>query len=515
MFRIIGAIIGFFVGLFRRNSQRNNTNRQLDNISRQNDQRKNVISYRSCPVEAFVPRGRNDNIVASGANNEIRNRVSCAAAWNCHQSGRGAVILHCGNYSLSELVSNAFTNTSGFYSVGSHNPIYDPFVELNRNELAQMILSASGNEYKIERSGNSYIYGLADYLQLIGRPICVETLYNCIIDRSYENILEQAEAGRLSDFIARRINSEFAQGQMELGNIEQFFSVLKQQGYSVLADESSARRAISIKKALRQNEVIMIDLGSTTNTLLLNVIAQEIRDSISNGLEFSLILDSVPLDTSESLSQLLRNFSGRCNYVYSSSDVYADTQSTANVFETLIGRASTVFVLQHYSSASSRRFSEFFGQYQKIEVNQTFTSGDNYMTFGQILPGSSSGNVYATQHITKPRVEEDEIMSQNHDHMFIKVGGNSEIISVSCTEGNARGNYSTPQRAIIQPTESRRHNRINWFIFALLFIFCFPAAFIYSFFKSGRVGKIISAVLFVLSCVYLIALLIATQTYGY
>lgn len=492
MFR---AIIGFFVGLFRRGSNRRNTQQQLDNIEVQNETNKNIVEYRNNAIEAFVPNGT-DNIVVSGSNENLRNRVNCASAWRCHASGRAAVILHCSNYRLSELIDETFRGESGFHNINRDNPCYDPFVDLNRSEISQMILSSSGNNYKIERMGNSYIYGLIDYLQLIGRPICVDTFSNCLRDRSYEQIMEQAERGNISEFIARRINSELAQGKLEAGNIEQYFTVLEQQARNTLADESSAVSAISIKKALRQNEIIAIDVGDASNSLLLNLVVQEIRDAISIGLRFTLIIDSVPVDSSESLGRLLRNFSGMCSYVYSSPDAYTSSQSDANVFDTLLGRANTVFVLQH-SSFASGRFSQFLGQYQKVEVNHTFTSGDTYATFGQILPGSTSANIYGTQLVNKARVEENEISSQSPDHVYIKRSGTNEIISVRCTGGNAKTHYETPQiNNSRRPRATRR--RMSWLIFTLLFIFCCPAAFIYSFVKSRRTGKIVSAIFFFL-----------------
>ena len=75
-------------------------------------------------------------------------------------------------------MDETFNGESGFHNLNSSNPYYDPFVGLNRSEISQMILSSSGSNYKIERIGNSYIYGLIDYLQLIGRPICVESFSN-------------------------------------------------------------------------------------------------------------------------------------------------------------------------------------------------------------------------------------------------------------------------------------------------------------------------------------------------
>ncbi len=519
MFR---AIIGFFVGLFRRNSRRRDTDRQIDNIENQNDGNKNVAEYRNGPIEAFLPERTSENIVVSGANDELRNRVICATAWKCHEERRGAIVLHCGNSRLSDMMRNTFNDSEGFYLIDSSNPIYDPFVGLNRNEIAQFVLNSSGERYKVERNGSSYIYGLSDYLQQIGRVNCINTFTNCLRERSYEDVMEQAERGLMSDFIARRINSELAQGQMQFGNIENYFNVIRQQSEAILAEELNIRSAISIKKALQQNQIISIDIGNASNDLVLNVLLQEIRDSMSSGIRFTLLVDSIPIDASEALGQMMRNFSGTCSYVYSSQDAYTDTQSTANVFETLIGRAGTVFVLQHYSGVACEAFSRFFDTYHKTEVNHTFTSGDTYSTFTQILPGSSSANIYGTQHIDRPRVESNEIASQHRDHVFIRKNGYSEVISVRCTSGNARTHYSMPSRVALRSagTNTQRHSgrrsasRFNLLIFILLLIFIPPAAFIYSLVTCGRTGKIISAIILFLMIAMIVTEVIIVFIYA-
>lgn len=514
-------IIGFFVGLSRRRSRRRDNDNQLDGIDNQNDLNKNVGEYGNSPIEAFITNSTTENIVISGSNSELRNRGLCAVAWKCYEQRRGSVILHCGNSQLSQMLRDVFNGAENVHLIDSSNPTYDPFVGLNRNEIAQFVLSSAGEHYKVERNGSSYIYGLSDYLQQIGRVTCIDTFTNCLRERSYEDVMEQAERGLISDFVARRINSELAQGQMQFGNIENYFNVFRQQGSNILADESTFRTAISIKQAIRQNHIISIDIGNSSNELLLNAVLQEIRDTISCGTRFTVMLDSVPVDASESLGQMMRNFSGTCSYVYSSQDVYADTQSTANVFETMLGRAGTVIVLQHYAGATCDAFSRFFGMYHKIEVNHTFTSGDTYSTYTQILPGSSSADIYGTQQIDRPRVESGEIASQHQDHAFIRKNGYSDIISVRCTAGNARDQYPMPRRTALRNASSntttrrrRRNNssRFNLLIFILLLIFIPPAALIYSLVVCGRTGKIISAIILALMIIMIIAQIVMIYT---
>ena len=106
------------------------------------------------------------------------------------------------------------------------------------------------------------------------------------------------------------------------------------------------------------------------------------------------------------VGKLLRNFSSKCKFVFSAEDAYAETASIDNLFDSLLGKADTVFISQHSSAETSERFSNYLGKYQKMEVNNTFTTGDTYSTYGQILPGSSNTNIYGIQCVDRPRVEE-------------------------------------------------------------------------------------------------------------
>ena len=68
LIRFFGMIIGFF----RRIGQRNQNERQLNNIEVQNERLRNVSTYRSAPIEAFVVRNRRGNILVSGNNQSIK-----------------------------------------------------------------------------------------------------------------------------------------------------------------------------------------------------------------------------------------------------------------------------------------------------------------------------------------------------------------------------------------------------------------------------------------------------------
>ena len=506
--RVLGFIFGWIVELFRQGRNRRAYNQRLNEIDIENDNRRNVVEYRSAPIEAFLPQTVNNNVVISGSNDELRERVVCARAWKCHLENKPALVLHCGNLNLADRLAQVFQGQNKFLRLDSTNPIYDPFIGLDRTYVSQFILNSSGREYRIERIGSSYLYGLYDYLQQIGRPICTETFYNCTRDRSHENIIQDSEDGVISEFIARRINSELAQGQLEMGNIEQYFNVLKQQGCDLLADEYNLNDAISIRKALHDGKIVSLDISDSSNTLLLDIVVQEIRALLADRIPISLIIDAIPIDASETFNQLIRTYSGSNSLLYSSQDVYSSMQSTTTHFESILGRSEVVIALQHYSASSASKFSEFFGNYQKLEQTQQYGMGHSGR-FGEVFRGTYDNNGVSFQPTVKARVEEADITGQRADHAYIKQRGRTEIIGVRITDGDARSNYETPERAPIRHTN--RHSTMSWGIFILLFIFCFPAAFIYSFIKCGRRGKIISILFLLLFLTYFIVMLCLTM----
>ncbi|MBQ7761354.1 MAG: hypothetical protein IJ400_04790 [Clostridia bacterium] len=496
-------MLGLIFGFIRRIIERSRIRRQIRNINRQNEEGKHVVEYHDAPVETYVSKERIENIIASGNNKYIRDRVSCAAAYNAYKLGNPVIVLHCGNEQLEHMLEDAFSSESGLHIVNGTNKNYDPFLDLDKHQIAQLVLSSANDSCKIQHNGGVYIKGLTDYLLARSNTPCASSYIRCPHDDMWRRVGEHARNGDISQAVAKEINDQISMGLVERGNVEQYFRVLNSQAGCILANREAMNSdsAISIRRAINKNDVIAIDVVSSSNDLLLNVLVQEIRDAMSGGRRFVFILDSIPVDASEALGRLLRNFSNRCKFVYTSYDTYSDTIGTESLFDTLLGKANTVFVTQHDSASSSEKFSKYFGKYQKVEINNTITSGDSYATFDQILPGSSTANVYSMQHVDRPRVEESEITGLEMNRVLIKKEGRNDIISVRCSNGSPVETYSEPRRRQVNAPSTRT---FNWGIFILLFIFFYPAAFVYGFITSGRRGKIVFGILTLVGVAFII-----------
>lgn len=127
--------MGFFgtiLGFIRRRSIRRDVQRQLDETEARNLENKGVTIYNAAQIEAFIADNGVENILVSGNNQNIKNRVACAAAYNANDNGIPVVVLHCGNRDLERLITQAYNGSSDdYYLINASNPVYDPLVGLD------------------------------------------------------------------------------------------------------------------------------------------------------------------------------------------------------------------------------------------------------------------------------------------------------------------------------------------------------------------------------------------------
>lgn len=507
---MFGLILNWFRSLFNHSRQ----NRQRREIERQNEQNKNVVEHHDAPVEAYISKGHSENIIVSGNNKEIRDRVCCSAAYNAFQVGEGVVILHCGNSGLESLLLDAFGSSGGLYLINESNQLYDPFLDMDKNQIAQLVLSSATESCKVQHNGGIYIKGLTDYLIARGQVPCARSYIRCPHDSMWRRIQEHVHNGDMTAAVAEEINDELTRGQVERGNVEHYFNVLNSQAGTILADKEIIKsgNGINVRRAVNRNQVVVFDITPSASDLLMNVLLQEIKNCMSEGKRFTFVLDSIPADSSEALGRLLRNFSSKCKFVFSAEDAYAETLTADKLFDSLLSKADTVFISQHDSAETGEKFSAYLGRFQKLEINNTSAVGDGYSSRSPFVPDSTNASsIISVQRVDRPRVEESEITALEQNSLFIKKERRSEIIKAHCIDGNSRDTYPEPRRRTTNTTSSRH---FSWLTFILLLIFIPPAAFIYSMVVCRRTGKIISAILLVLMVAAIVAQIILMTKYG-
>jgi hypothetical protein len=205
------------------------------------------------------------------------------------------------------------------------------------------------------------------------------------------------------------------QGQSERSNVQTFFSQLSYQGAGVLSNKSNRNSAVNIKTAVEHNGMLMIDIGSSTNDILLNVLINEVKEILASGKKIMLVLDDISINSNDLLSKVIKSLSSRCLTVLLSDDVYSMLGADDNLFHSFVGNATKCIVFSHTMGVSCSKWAEVFGYYDVDKISKNMSTNQNYQ-WGYGSGVSTSINVSTNREfIVKP----EEISRMKYNEVYI------------------------------------------------------------------------------------------------
>lgn len=392
------------------------TKQTIRNIEKNNELRRNITRYEPSDIEAFIER---DSIVGSyivsGGSSINRAKAAASSAACSLDQNIPVIVLHEGNKIFENQITQATSFTGNKIIITSNTAVYDPFYNRTNNEICNLILNSCGQSSKISPNGQQYILGVADFIKSKNIPPYCEMFVSCPHDLLFDKVDEAEQKGYLSNSDATKIRSELMQGQNERANIQSFFSQLSYQGNGVLSNKGNRNAAVNIKTAVKHNGLLMIDIGTSTNEILLNLIINEIKEVLATGKKVMLILDEISIISNDLLNKLIKSLSSRCLTTLMSSDVYSMLGGDDNLFHTFTGSACKCIVFSHTSGTTCTKWSEIFGYYDVDKISQNITTNQNYQ-WGYGSGNSNSINVSTEREfIVKP----EEIARLNQNEVYI------------------------------------------------------------------------------------------------
>lgn len=157
---------------------------------------------------------------------------------------------------------------------------------------------------------------------------------------------------------------------------------------------------LNIVAALKHNAILSFDLSSVTNKLLLNTIIYQLKLALTRGLQYQIVIDSIPIDSNESYAAYIRAPSDKVCKTIAADDFYAMIGGDEKVFSAIVGNTQTLIVMNHSSGHSATKWAEVFGQYDKFEESYSTSRGGSRRTPFSIL---SSPNYNRTVNVSKNR----------------------------------------------------------------------------------------------------------------
>ena len=379
------------------------TRQTIRNIEKNNELRKNITKYEPSDIEGFIERDTQvSSYVISGGTNANRSRTASSIIACSLDQKVPVVVLHEGNTELEAAVAYATSFTNNKVIIAKNTAIYDPFYNRNNIEIWNLILNSCTKSLTIGALGQRYICGMSDFIKSKNIPPYCEMFLSCPHDILFDKLDEAEQNGYITSNSATQIRNQLMQGQNERPNIQSFLSQLSYQGLGILSNKGSRNAAVNIKTAVHHDGMLMMDIGSSTNEILLNVVVNEIKEILATGKKMMLVIDGININSNEALSKLIKSLSSRCLTTLLSDDVFAMLGADVNLFNTFVSNASKSIVFSHSSGTTCSKWSEIFGYYDVDKVSQNVATNQNYQ-WGYSSGTSTSINVSTNREfIVKP-----------------------------------------------------------------------------------------------------------------
>lgn len=408
--------MGEFTSLLNTLIAENMKKKAIKNIYRSNEAKKNLVRYRPGDIEGFFERDlETGRYIISGGVPAMRSRAMISVAMCALSRNIPVVILHEGDEDLERGLQGSVQYTGNTFILNRRSQSYDPFFNRTNAEINNLILNSLTSDHAIGNSGGQYLEGITEFIRSKNIPPYCYMFLSCPYDVLFDKIDEALQNSRMTGLKAQQIRSLLMQGQNERANIQFLFSQLAYQGAGVFSTKGTYYKAVDIKEAVKRNGLFMMDIGSSTNEALLNILINEIREIIANGYKIVLLIDGININANELLMKTIFAQSARCLTTLASSDVYSMLGANESLFSSLAAGADKCVVMQHTAGISCTKWAEFFGSYESNKVSESIGNSGNY----QWGYGSGRSSSFSINQDREYRVRPEEIARLNIFESYI------------------------------------------------------------------------------------------------
>ena len=342
-------------------------------IKKFNKQARGVEEYQNIAVGAlFPPESYKDSVIISGGSQNERQYICEEILHNAYIAKHPVIILHAANIKME-----SFVTRYGFGTVVSdQNKVFDAFTSFEFNEIFQMVTDTCKSRYDIKPAGRYVLQVVFDLLINRGRKPYFSAFANCPYFKLADHITTRLNSGAITQDVADKLQSLFLTGQAECPKIDTFFNDIKSQISYMSAIDPAKVNAVSVLSAIKNKQILCIDLRSSSNVMLVELIVNSLIIAMNRGYDFSLLIDDIAFMNNDILKNAICQKSNHHNVIVSK-DLYALTGGKEDVFAAIIGEAEKTVLFNHSSGISCEKWSKYIGEYEKIDVSYNDNSGWN------------------------------------------------------------------------------------------------------------------------------------------
>lgn len=283
------------------------------------------------------------------------------------------IVLHTGNADLEKMIQN---HSRDCEFISRKDTYYDVFRGLPVEDIAYLLYETMPQD-STNPAAESLLHALLEILSRTSGNITIQSLAAFPLLSLKTQIDGMQQSGQLSADEYAEINRYYMSGSAESDSVRIFLNKLNRQAEGVYGKITS--RPCNIKRLLNQKGVIAIDVGATGNDLLLSLVINHLLFLQSQGREFAILIDNVPLSKNPKLSELTRCKACAVSNNDFISSLYGGERRGEDLFSEITGNVSAVVLFRHASGTSCQKWSEHLGTYNKIHIRYSLSQSKAFM----------------------------------------------------------------------------------------------------------------------------------------
>ena len=319
--------------------------------------------------------GSNDDpegTIVSGGANEDRVAALIPFVVKAREAGMPMIAIHYGNTKLERMLA-VWAND---YEIVSRNQcVYDAFRGMPPEDIAY-VLYQSMPENMATPAAATLLQAVTEIMAYTDDNTDLETLSRFPILSIGATLSSLHAQGAIDKNEYDRLNGYFLAGSAELNSVRLFLANLNRESVSVYG--TANKRRSNVRAVINKRGALSIDVGNTSNTNLTALVISHLFYLQSQGKQFVILLDGLPIAGCSRINDLLRN----CTYAVSSNDFISSISGGKiprdELFTEITGSVTRTVLFAHTSGVSAGKWSEYLGTYKKIRIRSSISQSTSY-----------------------------------------------------------------------------------------------------------------------------------------
>lgn len=337
-----------------------------------------------------------NSMIVSGGRNEDRVCALIPFVHKAQAENITVIVFHSGNRQLEKMIKS---HSRDYEFISNSNSFYDAFRSMPVDDIAYLLYETMPDDVA-SPAAESLLRALIEVLLITEGKITLQTLSTFPLINLKKTIDGLKISDQLSNDEYDEINHYCMAGSSETDAVRIFLNRLNRQSENVYGKPKN--NFSNIKRMMNYNGVVAIDVGTSSNDLLVSLIINHFLLLQSQGKEFVVLIDNIPVSRYSKLSELLRGQIFAISNQDFVSSLHGGEQNGDELFAEITGNVGTLVLFRHSSGTSCQKWSEHLGKYKKIRIRYNISQSNAFMN-------SNNSRGLSVDETDEPRVRAETI----------------------------------------------------------------------------------------------------------